>query len=201
MGSPTGQDLASGPDRAATAPGPDVVRLSAAIAKGENAALDEFYRAWFDRCFAMARGITRRDEAFCLDVVQEAMLRVVKSMRAMRSEDEVSRWMRRVVHSAALDRLREERRRTARDQRTTRSDGVGGDGSDAADLVERIAWVREQLGAMESEERAVLVMRIGAGRTLEEAGAGAGITGDAAHGRVRRMLKKLRAAAKEVFGE
>ncbi len=178
----------------------DVPRVTAAIARGDNAALDEFYRVWFDRCYAMARGITGRDESFCLDVVQDATLRVVKSMRAMAAEEDLERWMKRIVHTAALDRLRQERRRSARE--SGRSAEIPSHGAPTTDeLGERIAWVQAQLGLMETHDRMLLVARVSEGRTLDDAGRLAGMTGDAAHGRVRRVLKRLRAAAKEAFGD
>src|SRR5207237_963299 len=85
-----------------------------------------FYRAWFDWSFRLAQRLTRRDESFCLDVVQEAMLRVARSMKAMKSRTDLERWMSRVVHTAALDQLRRASRRGVRE----RARGSGGPRAD-----------------------------------------------------------------------
>ncbi len=177
--------------------------LTRAIARGDGDALSSFYRAWFDRVYGMARSLTRRDESFCLDVVQEAMLRVARSMRAMRSEDEVARWMTRVVHTAALDLLRRESRRAAREQRSAEAASAGAPptGDERAEAAERIAWVRARLAELSAQESGLLGLRIGRGASLDRAGASEGMTGDAAHGRVRRAVARLRAMAKEAFGE
>ncbi len=198
--------MPDGPGRARPPPpvrarGRSAEELTRAIARGDGDALAAFYRAWFDRVYALARSLTRRDESFCLDVVQEAMLRVVKSMRAMRSEDDVVRWMTRVVHTAALDLLRRESRRAARELRAAgrRVEAPGGD--ERAEAAERIAWVRARLAELPAEESGLLGLRIGRGASLDRAGASEGVTGDAVHGRVRRAVARLRAMAKEAFGE
>lgn len=170
--------------------------MTSAIARGDRDALGAFYEAWFDRAYALARSITRRDEAFCLDVVQEAMLRVVRSMRGMGSQGELERWMTRVVHTAALDLLRRESRRTRRERARSEAD-AGQDAAGVAELAERIAWVRARLAELPGEDGALLRARLMDGKTLDGAGAAAGISGDAAHGRVRRALRRLRELGKE----
>ena len=91
-------------------------RVTSAIARGGMAAFDEFYAEWFDFAYETARHVTGRDEAMCLDIVQEAMLRVARTIRPMRTEDDVRRWLVRVVHTTALDELRRERRRRGRER-------------------------------------------------------------------------------------
>lgn len=191
----------AGPPSPTRAPDRSAEELTRAIARGDGDALAAFYRAWFDRVYATARSLTRRDESFCLDVVQEAMLRVVKSMRAMRSEEDVARWMTRVVHTAALDLLRRESRRVVREKRAAGVEGATPAGSERAEVEERIVWVRARLAELPEEEAGLLGQRIAQGVSLDRAGASEGLTGDAAHGRVRRALARLRAMAKEAFGE
>lgn len=175
--------------------------LTGAVGRGDAAAFAAFYEAWFGRVYAAARALTKRDEAFCLDVVQEAMLRVARKMRAMETERDVERWMNRVVHTTALDLLRREARRTRR-ERAHGSAPAGNAGSeDAAELTERIAWLRARISELPREDAALLGLRVMRGRTLESAGAAVGVSGDAAHGRVRRAVARLRAIAKEAFGE
>ncbi len=173
-------------------------RLSAWIARGDQGALDEFYRAWFNWCYVLARTLTGRDESFCLDVVQDAMLRVARSLKAMKSHRDLERWMTRVVHTTALDLLRRESRRAARERAAAR-----GEGALAADveLAERIAWVRDRLAAMPAQDGWLVWLRFGRGRTLEEAGAVEGIGGQAAHGRIRRTIRKMQEPSKEVASE
>jgi RNA polymerase sigma factor (sigma-70 family) len=153
-----------------------------------------FYGAWFGRAYALARSITRRDESFCLDVVQEAMMRVARKMRPLKTEDDVARWMVRVIHTSALDLLRQESRRAGRESRRGASGHPERSGTDAR---ERIAWVRARLAELPPEDAGLLRLRFWWGRTLDAAGDGEGMSGDAAHGRIRRVLSRLRALAKE----
>jgi RNA polymerase sigma-70 factor (ECF subfamily) len=188
--------VAAVPTHPASAP------LTGPIARGDAGALASFYDLWFDRLYTMTRSITRRDESFCLDVVQDAMLRVVRKIRAMNTEADVERWMARVVHTTALDRLRSEARRLARERRrASREPATTPHAGTALQLTEQIAWLRARLAELPPQDRDLILMRVAEGRTLDQTGAAAGLTGDAAHGRIRRTLARLRAAAKEWLHE
>jgi RNA polymerase sigma factor (sigma-70 family) len=142
--------------------------------------------------YGAARQLTGRDEAFCLDVVQEAMMKAARAMPVMASEAALARWLCRVVHRAALDQLRRERRRAARE----RGRGAAPPGADG-DVLERIDWLRERVRSLSAEDRSVLASRFARDRSLEQIGMELGTTGDAAHGKVRRVLARLRKAAEE----
>jgi RNA polymerase sigma factor (sigma-70 family) len=162
------------------------------MARGDRAALGEFYEQWFDWAFGLARSLTRRDESFCLDVVQEAMLRVVRRVRAMGSEADLARWLTRVVHTVALDLLRQESRRAAREGRRRPGAAPG----TSPELAERIAWLRARLANLPAPDGWLVWLRLARGATLDQAGQAAGLTGDAAHGRIRRAVSRLREAGK-----
>ncbi|MEZ6243660.1 MAG: sigma-70 family RNA polymerase sigma factor [Phycisphaerales bacterium] len=160
--------------------------LTRAIARGDEAAFERFYNDWFEPAYAMARRLTRRDESFCLDVVQDAMLRAAKSIKPLDMHDQLAAWVRRVVHTAALDRLRAERRRLARERASYENHPA------LAPLDERIEWIRAELAKLPPEERSLLSMRFGRDKTLETTAAAHSMTPGAAHGRVRRLLARLR---------
>ena len=173
----------------------DAARLTRLLARGDRTALGGFYEEWFDRAYAMARGLTRRDEAFCLDVVQDAMLRVMRSMKPMETAIQLDGWMRRVVHTTALDRLRAERRRVGREA------GASARGSESAvtsEVDERIEWVTARLAEMDERDRELVESRFARARTLDQAGEAARMTGAAAHGRLRRLMAMLRRAGGSV---
>ncbi|HRQ71696.1 MAG TPA: sigma-70 family RNA polymerase sigma factor [Phycisphaerales bacterium] len=170
--------------------------LTAAISRGEAAAFARFYEAWFDRALAAARSLTGRDESFCLDVVQDAMLRVASRMPTLPDERSLERWLARVVRSAALDQLRREKRRLLRER--SRSPATSPARPDElTELIERIDRLRITLTELPADDRALLDARFGRARTLRDAGEEAAISGDAAHGRLRRIINRLRHAATE----
>jgi len=193
VGATRAVDSGDGGPAEARGASPQTRRLCAAIAQGDRGAFAVFYQAWFDRCYAMARSLTRRDESFCLDVVQNTMLRVVRSIRAMESEGGLLRWMVRAVHSSAVDMLRSEARARRRDRVAARFEAPNGaaTGSDA----HTTEWLTAALAKLDDQQRDMLRLRFAGGGTLDAVGQAVGSTGDAAHGRLRRVLARLRRSA------
>lgn len=184
---------------------PSKVRsLTEAIASGNTEAFATFYRQWFDTMYAQARNASGRDESFCLDVVQDAMLRVIKSVPAMASADDLRRWLRVVVQSCAYDRFREEARRTAREQRAVAVRGSNNSSVEVGaeqDTVDRIRWLERELQALNDRDVQLLLMRHRFGWTLKRIGQTLGMKPGAVDGRIRRVLRKLRRCAKEQADE
>jgi RNA polymerase sigma-70 factor (ECF subfamily) len=180
------------PDRSAA--------LTAAIARGDEAAFAAFYELWFERAYAKARGIMKRDEAFCLDVVQEVMLKVARKMRALPDEESVAAWMAQALLTTALDCMRGEARRLRREQAAARPEAEPAR-APAWEEAERLSWLRERLAELPATDRAMLSVRFAEDGTLDDVGAAFGISGDAAHGRIWRTLARLRRRAREWFDE
>jgi RNA polymerase sigma factor (sigma-70 family) len=172
-------------------------QLTGAIASGDTEAFARFYRRWVDRMYEEAHRATGRDESFCLDVVHDAMLRVMKSIKPMDSEAALWGWLRLVVRSCAFDRLRREVRRRKRER--AESAGPAADSRD--DLAERLAWLRTELAQLDEREVALLTMRHRFGWTLRHIGSAAGLKSGAVDGRLRRTLSALRRRAEEAFNE
>lgn len=183
-GSPLARTHALGDDEAR--------RVSLGIARGEPAALETLYGAWFDRAFGLARKCCGRDEAFCLDIVQEAFVRVIASLRGMDSAGALDGWMTRTVRSACVDALRRESRRLGRETKRRRTGADAMAAPEAGERDEALARVRSRLAELESEDAAAVRMRIGEGMGLKETAASTSTTASAVHGRVRRALAKLR---------
>lgn len=178
--------------------------LTAAIARGDEQAFAEFYERWFDRVYARARSVTRRDEAFCLDVVQDCMMRVVRGMRPLKTEAAVAAWMARTLFSTAVDRLRQDQRRTRREREVVERDAASRDGTPHADDLEQeeqAAWLRARIAELPAGDRQLILERFEGGKTLEAIGAAHGMSVHAAHGRIWRILGRLRKAAKGLFDD
>ena len=93
------------------------------MAAGDSRAVEAFYRQYFDWIFGQARRVSGRDESFCLDVVQESVLRVIRTVRPIGSEGQFRAWLQLVVRTTALDLMRSERRRGKRESGGHRGDG------------------------------------------------------------------------------
>jgi RNA polymerase sigma-70 factor (ECF subfamily) len=178
------------PDAGPEHPDDAARELTRAVSRGDRAALERFYTARFDGVYAAARRVTGRDEAFCLDVVQEVMLKVARKMRPMRTAEELERWIWRVVRTTSADLLKMDRRRAARESRRRvpspppRPDAA----ALAAEAAERIAL---GLSRLPEAEAALVVQRAARERTLADLAADTGTTPGAVHGRVRRAVAKL----------
>ena len=174
--------------------------MTAALARGDAAVFDRFYRAWFPRLLGLARRATGRDEAFALDVVQDAFVRVIRSPRVCPSEGELAAWLRACVLSAAVDRLRAEARRLAR-ERAEASHASATTPTDPLEATERLAWLADRLGELPASDRDLIRLRFEVQRTLAEIAAETtGMhTWGSVQGRLRRTLERLRLAASEYF--
>lgn len=177
---------------------PEIKALTTAIASGDTEAFARFYRAWFDAMYADAVRATGRDESFCLDVVQDAMLRIIRHLRPMATEDDLRRWLRAVVRSCAYDRLRSEARRRRREaEAAARRDATAPGPAHPDDLRRRLRWLEQQLQACDDASTRMLVMRHRFGWTLRQIAASLGLEPGAVDGRLRRLVRGLRRKAQE----
>jgi RNA polymerase sigma factor (sigma-70 family) len=176
--------------------------LTGRIHAGDAGAFATFYELWFDRLLAMARTTTRRDEAFCLDVVQDCMVRVVDKITALASEEAVATWLARTLLRGAVDRLRADARRGRRESAAAAQQPAMAASSDqaAADDEQR-QWLAARLAELPAADRELLLARFHDGATLDAVGSRFGMSGDAAHGRIRRLVLRLKDAAKGAFDD
>jgi RNA polymerase sigma factor (sigma-70 family) len=175
-----------------------VREVTAAIASGDTEAFAHLFREKFSEMYAEARRATGRDESFCLDVVQEAMLRVIRSMKVMDTEQRMRAWLRVVVQSCAYDRLRAEARRLRRERAAAqdRPESQADDG-----LEERLEWLRGELTGLDDRQAQLLLMRYRLGWTLQRIGSVLGLKPGAVDGRLGRAVSILRRRARETFDE
>jgi RNA polymerase sigma factor (sigma-70 family) len=176
----------------------DCATLSRAIARGCEAAFAAFYAAWFAPALALAKCMSRRDEAFCLDVVQDVMLVVVHKLPPLADERAVRAWMTTTLSRAIADRQRAERRRQQRAAAAAAAASESGPEPwwELA-LGERQTWLQARLAELSPDDRALVAARFGDVGSVAAAGASFGLGADAAHGRLRRVLQRLRQQAAE----
>lgn len=157
-----------------------------AISEGDPTEIERFYRATFPAALGVAARASRRDESFCLDVVHDATLRLLKGVKPTLTDAQLDLYFKRCVISATIDRLRRDARRLARERaRGSTPNAIHAD-------EERIASLRAALARFDHLDHALLTSRFGHGATIEEAAAAQGLSGPAAHGRIRRALQRLR---------
>ncbi|MEO1007799.1 MAG: sigma-70 family RNA polymerase sigma factor [Planctomycetota bacterium] len=164
--------------------------ITARIARGDPEAFAELYEYVFDRALLDARGLTGRDEAFCLDVVQDAMLRAARRMPRLDTWAAVGAWMRRAIASSAIDLLRAEASRRKRERSTghEREDGPRPTEAPEAEMIDAMQELSDR-------EWQAVRMHVGHGLSLAAVGRAMRISRNAAHGLVRRGVRRLGAGA------
>ncbi len=178
-----------------------VRELTVGVARGDAAAVTRLYRECFDGMYARARRATGRDESFCLDVVQESFVKVLRRMPVCDSREELWGWLNRVVLTTARDMLRREARRARRERESVKVEADDGGGEHAHDVAERIAWITEQLREIEGVTGSAVYLRLVRAMKLAQVGRIVGLKAGAVDGRANRVLGAVREKAREVFDE
>lgn len=162
-------------------------RVSAGVAAGSRDALESLYAARFPRLFRLVRSRTKRDDAFAIDCVHDAWLRVVDHLPIVASLEALDRWLARAAISAAIDRIRADAARSRRE--ADRAIPPPADPNHSAELIEQM---QRELATLNPPDRTVIDLRFRAGLSLEAIGATLGIGMKAAEIRLRRALARLR---------
>lgn len=172
--------------------------LTAAMAAGEARAVEAFYRRYFDTMYRHACNLTRRDESFCLDVVQDAVLRVIRTVRPVSSEAQFASWLRLVTQTAAYDRLKAESRRRRREAVVAvAADATANTPQTPGADEEQLASLREQIAALDPQIVRMIELRYEGGWTLAKIAEAMGLSVGTVDGRLRRALRGLRAGRGE----
>jgi len=173
-----------------------VAQLTSAVARGHEPAVEVFYRRFFDLLYRHARQVSRRDESFCLDVVQDAMLRIIRTIRPVTTEGQLVAWLKLIVKSVTYDALRRERRR--RDREAAHGSVVP---TAPPDEPERLAWLREQLLALDPPLVRLIELRFVHGWKLARIAELLGLSVGTVDGRLRRALDRIRQQAGEISND
>jgi RNA polymerase sigma-70 factor, ECF subfamily len=166
--------------------------------------------------FAVAMALVR-DENDARDVVQEAFLRVHKSLPTFEGGSTFFTWLYRIVTNLSIDLMRKPGRRTSdlgerEDGRLDPDDGTALEapfvdrleGADPADAVRRreiAARLQAALDALPSYHRAVIVMRELDGLSYEEMAQVMGVSKGTIMSRLFHARQKLQRALADCYRE
>ena len=172
-----------------------VAELTARAVAGDRAAYEALFRM---RCAFVEAECARRLGRRCDladDVAQEVWIRVARSPRRCAGDASLDAWLRRLVRSSAIDLLRSELARRARERR------VATDRPEAVAFVEDLEVLEEirrdvaAIGGISDDERAVLEVRARTDATLAQLGRWLGVGPAAVDSRIRRASERARAHA------
>jgi RNA polymerase sigma-70 factor (ECF subfamily) len=149
------------------------------------------------------------DEAHADDVVQDAFLRAYSNLHRFDARAQLGTWLYRITVNCAMDLMRKESRRTAREAAEDRVELAALEGGEPrpdrlAESGELGRAVRRVLAGLSPTERTAFVLRHFEGYTSVEIGQLLGLRPGATRNAVFRAVRKLRAALEplvELSGE
>ena len=183
----------------ATARNDEVTDRLEGMAHGSRA-LELFVEDHYARLLILA-GLVCGDTASAADIVQTALERAWRARRTLRDEARLRPWLDRIVVREAV---RERRSRLTWLNRLVRPPTVKDLGMAEPDLVDRTASrfpersaIRGAFAGLSAAQRAVVVLTLQAGYSIDEAAAILGIPRDTVRSRLRSARQLLRDALKE----
>lgn len=145
-----------------------------------------------------ARRLTGRDESTCLDLVQEAMLKAMRSIKPIAEYSHLRNWCGALLKSVAYDWLRRESRRRVVPLAVESAAPVAADG-EQAEIEARWRWIEEQIRSESSELQQLFALRYRWGWTLTQIAQRFGWKTGAVDGKLRRAIEQLRHKAEREF--
>jgi RNA polymerase sigma factor (sigma-70 family) len=183
-------DFRAGGDYGASDPMDDdreLLRRYGTQATDAQAAFAALVQRHLDLVYSVARR-TVRDPHLAADVAQSVFLELARGAARFPSGTPVVAWLHVVTHRTAVDLVRSEARRTARERAA----------AELADPATSAAWreieplLDEAVAALPPADRAAILLRFFENRSLRDVGAALGLSDDTAQKRVSRALERLR---------
>ena len=169
--------------------------LTQGVAVGDPAAIEAFYRRYFELMYREARCCIGADESTGLDLVQEAMLKMLRSIRPLSTDQELRHWTCKLVRSVAIDHVRKSSRRLRREIRWAPSEELESRMQDFEMQQARLIWLEDTINKMDGSSSQLLRWRFFQGWTLRRIAETLGLKVGAVDGRIQRLVGQLREQA------
>ncbi len=190
--------------------------LIAKAQSGDMAAFRQLVERHQRRAFAVALSLVR-DENDARELVQDAFLRVFKSLGSFQGGSSFFTWLYRIITNLSIDLIRKPGRQlegldaSRLDTRENEDDGGADfsllskvDGADPLDVVRRreiAARLQSALDALPSYHRGVIVMREIEGLSYEEMATAMGVSKGTIMSRLFHARQKLQKALADCYAE
>lgn len=169
----------------------DIPTLTQRMHRGDERAFADFHARYYLRIYRYACVLCRGAEQDAAEVAQEALLRVVRYVKKMPSEDVLWSWLTVLIRSAATDHGRRQSRYRSLIERFRLSIGLAraGDGGGEKDL---LTLLEQGMDALPDEDRVLIERKYFAGETYRQIAAGLNMSERAIEGRLARAREKLK---------
>jgi len=168
--------------------------VTRAIRAGDSSQFQILFDHFFQAVFREAKRLTGRDEATCLDIVQDTMLKVAYRIKVIDNEPQLAQWIRMVTRTTTYDWLRKELKRNPTTSLPPMD--IADTGFPEAENVRmndqaRLLWIQEQLSELPPKTRQMINLKYRLGWSLKRIGQRFGLKTGAVDGRIRRAVEQL----------
>ena len=157
--------------------------------EGSEEAFAEVVRRYLDLVYSAALRQVR-SRALAEEVAQAVFVDLVRNINQLSSETVLAAWLYEVTRRTAIDVVRSESRRSAREKIVCEMN-TNDDSSDPWDEIRPV--LDEGMSSLSDTDRVVVLLRYFEGRSLREVGQKLGLSEGAAQKRVSRAVERLRA--------
>ena len=160
-------------------------RVTRAVRSGSREALAEIYDRCAEEVVVSVERVTRRDEAFALDCLQEMFMRLAAHPPTVDSHAALLAWMRVAALNVARNMIVSEQRRRRREGAVVSAPdrGTGYEGRESLDAI---------LRQLDEDERTLVRLRHVEGMRIKAIAQAIGATPQAIESAIRRAIGRLR---------
>ena len=160
-------------------------RVTRAVRSGSREALAEIYDRCAEEVVSSVERVTRRDEAFALDCLQEMFMRLATHPPTADSHAALMAWMRFAALNVARNMIVSEQRRRRREGAVVGAldRGAGHGGRESLDAI---------LRQLDEDERTLVRLRHVEGMRIKAIAQAIGATPQAIESAIRRAMARLR---------
>jgi RNA polymerase sigma factor (sigma-70 family) len=168
---------------------PELAKLSAGLARGDDAAWVQFHREFGPRIFRQLLALTRGDHDLASEALQQTYLRVARHARPCDAEPMFNAWLRTVARTALSDCRR--RRMSFWHLLQRRHADPSDEGSEMGDEALQSA-LQSALGDIDAADRALLETKYFSGADVRSIAEKLGVSPKAVESRLTRARAELR---------
>lgn len=169
-----------------------VAALTRRLVAGEEVAWEEFHARYFDRLRRYLFALCRGDEQAAGEGLQAAFVKIARHVRRFDREEALWGWLAVVARSCVIDGARERLRYRALLERYAGWFGTPAMRPAECGREPLAEWLDECLGALATEDRALLVAKYEEGEATAVLAARAGCSPKAIESRLARLRRRVK---------
>ena len=178
----------------ASGPLPDVLRLTARMAKNDETAFREFHELYFNRLLRYLLVLNAGREDAARDALQATLLRVVRHVRRFDSEPVFWSWLTVLARSSVVDAERKRSRYQALLERFFHNTDSAPPTTDAEADNRLLSLLEKNLDELAMQDRALIDQKYFACESVRDIAVASGSTEKAIESRLVRIRRQLREA-------